>query len=152
MSFENSEVLKMNTKHVGQPYDFYEETRKYPRLQINLPITICLDNKRFITAGIYDISPDGLQVRCTRAIAEALNPRGKRIKYEDNIIVNTKFTVPIDDEQHVVRVSCQIYYSVMLPDVAGEDIAFGLKFKKFEGQSIRYIGDLIENELEPKIV
>ena len=40
----------------------------------------------------------------------------------------------------------------MLPDVAGEDIAFGLKFKKFEGQSIRYIGDLIENELEPKIV
>lgn len=142
----------MNTKHGDQPYDFYEETRKYPRVHINLPITIYLDNKRFITASIYDISPDGLQVRCTRAVAEALNPRGKRIKYEDNIIVNTKFTVPIDDEQHVVAVSCQIYYFVMLPDVSGEDIAFGLKFKKFEGQSIRYIGDLIENELEPTVV
>ena len=142
----------MNTKHGDQPYDFYEETRKYPRVHINLPITIYLDNKRFITASIYDISPDGLQIRCTRAVAEALNPRGKRIKYEDNIIVNTKFTVPIDDEQHVVAVSCQIYYFVILPDVEGEDVAFGLKFKKFEGESIRHIGDLIENELEPTIV
>ena len=101
---------------------------------------------------LIDISPDGLQVRCTRAIAEALNPRGQRIKYEDNFIINTKFTVPIDDEQHVVAVSCQIYYFVLLPDVEGEDVAFGLKFKKFEGESIRYIGDLIENELEPTIV
>jgi len=142
----------MNSKHGDQPYDFYEETRKYPRVHINLPITIYLDNKRYITASIYDISPDGLQVRCTRATAEALNPRGQRIKYEDNIVVNTKFTVPIDDEQHVVAVSCQIYYFVILPNVEGEDIAFGLKFKKFEGQSIRYIGDLIENELEPTIV
>jgi len=142
----------MNTEHGDQPYDFYEETRNYPRIHINLPITIYLDSERFITASIYDISPDGLQVRCSRGVAAALNPRGKRIKYEDNFIVNTKFTVPIEDEQHVVTVSCQIYYFVMLPDVEGEDIALGLKFKKFEGQSIRYIGGLIENELEPTVV
>tara|TARA_R110002072_G_scaffold14582_9_gene60197 strand:+ start:6207 stop:6635 length:429 start_codon:yes stop_codon:yes gene_type:complete len=142
----------MKAKHGKQPYDYYEETRTYPRVHINLPITIYLDNKRFITASIYDISPDGLQVRCTRAIAKALNPRGQRIKYEDKFTVNTKFTVSIDDEQHVVAVSCQIYYFVLLPDVEGEDVAFGLKFKKFEGESIRHIGDLIENELEPTVV
>jgi PilZ domain len=142
----------MNTEYSDQPYDFYEHKRKYPRIHVNLPITLYLDNKQSITASIYDISPDGLQIRCSRSIAAELNPSGKKMSPDNNLIVNTKFTVPIEDKQHVVTVSCQIYYFVMLPDVVGEDIAFGLKFRKFEGQSIRYIGSLIENELEPTVV
>lgn len=142
----------MNSEHGEQPYEHYEETRKYPRIHIHLPIALYFDDKKSVTATIYDISPDGLQIRCNRTIAANLNPSGKRISLDDNVTVNTKFFVQIEGEQHEVAVSCKIYYFLILPGVVGEDVAFGLKFMKFEGQSIRHIGSLIENELEPTIV
>jgi PilZ domain-containing protein len=132
-----------------QPYDFYEESRKYPRVKVKLPVQLTLDNDRCVSASIYDISPDGLQIRCNRETAAVLNPGGKKIDQEHNLTVKAVFSLPIDYEQKKITVSCEVYYFVIVPGDTEEDVAFGLQFKKFEGQSIKYIGRHILSELEP---
>ncbi len=67
------------------PAIFMKSQGSYPTAtRPDLPITLSLDKQCDLSRpGIYDISPDGLQVRCTRAMSlQALNPRGKRIKYQ----------------------------------------------------------------------
>ena len=132
-----------------QPYDFYEESRKYPRVKTKLPVKLILAGGGCVSVSIYDISPDGLQVRCNRDVAAAINPGGKKISSKDNLIVKAVFSLPIDGEQKKVTVSCKVYYFVVVPGDAKEDVAFGLQFKKFDGQSVKYIGRHIRNELEP---
>lgn len=142
----------MNIHASEQPYDFYEELRKYPRIKIKLPIKLFIDGDKYVNANIYDISPDGLQIRCNREVAVTLNPSGKKIKAEDELLVRTEFELPLNDGQKRISVECKLYYFVMIPDEADEDIAFGLKFKTFSGKSIKYIGRHILNELEPAVI
>ena len=141
----------MNTQTNEQAYGFYEETRNYPRIKVNLPIQIHIDDNQIVDANIYDISPDGLQVRCDRGVALAVNPGGKNIKPEDNLIVKTEFELPIGNEKKRISVACKIYYFVKISGDATEEIALGLKFKTFSGMSITYIGQHISSELEPAV-
>jgi hypothetical protein len=142
-------AARMNTSQINQTCDFYEESRSYPRIKTRLPITLSLESNETITASIYDISPDGLQIRCNRHVAAKLNPGGKRININDNVTIKAGFLLPVDDEQRKINVTCKIYYFVIIPGGLEEDVAFGLMFKNFEGKSIKYIGQHIQNELEP---
>ena len=139
----------MYTNNKTQPYEHYEESRKYPRVKFKHPVQIYLGDGRCVSASIYDISPDGLQIRCNRETAAALNPTGKKIDQKHNLSVNAVFSLPINNEQKKVTVSCKVYYFVIITGNAEEDVAFGLQFKKFEGKSIKYIGRHILSELEP---
>lgn len=114
------------------PYEFYEETRKYPRIKIKIPVQVCLNNGQSITANIFDVSPDGIQIRCRRDRAIALNPAGKRIDKKDNISVKAVFSLPIENEQKQIAVDCLIYYFVIVPGELEEDIAFGYNLKKLK--------------------
>lgn len=143
------ESSRMNTSLSNQHCDFYEESRSYPRIKTRLPITLSLESNETITTSIYDISPDGLQIRCNRNIAAKLNPGGKRINVKDNVTIKAEFLLSVDGEQKKVVVSCKVYYFVIIPGGLEEDVAFGLKFKNFEGKSVMYIGQHILNELEP---
>lgn len=131
-----------------QSYEFYEETRKYPRIKLKLPVQLTLDGGRTVSASIYDISPDGLQIRSSRDIAAKINPAGKKIDPRDNMMIKASFSLPIDNQLKDINVFCNVYYFVIVTDEKEEDIAFGLRFKKFEGQSIKHIGRHILYELE----
>jgi hypothetical protein len=139
----------MNTNITDQAYEHYEESREYPRIKNGFPVTLSLDNKQSVTATVYDISPDGLQIRCSRNTATILNPTAKRITPRDNLMVKAQFSLPIEDELKTIRVDCKIYYFVILPGQGDEDVAFGLKFKNVEGRSVKHVGQHIMSELEP---
>lgn len=138
-----------NSNHV-QPYEFYEESRKYPRIRLQVPIQIYIDGCEY-NAHTFDISSDGLQVRCSREMAAGINPQGKNIKQDDNIIVDVVFSLPIKNEEKEIKVSCKVYYFVLVSGEKGEDVAFGLRFKKFQGDTVKYIGRHILAEMEPGV-
>lgn len=140
----------MQNSNLVQPYEHYEENRKYPRIRIDIPVQLYVDGCEY-NASIHDISPDGLQVRCSRETAAGINPNGKKINQHDNILVDAVFSLPINNEVKEIKVSCKVYYFVLVSGNKGEDIAFGLNFKKFEGNTVKYIGRHILSELEPKI-
>ena len=140
----------MQNSSLSQSYEYYEEARKYPRIRMKLPVQLYVDGCQY-NANIFDVSPDGLQVRCSRETAAGINPQGKKIKQDDNIIVDAVFSLPIKNETKELKVSCKVYYFVLVSGEQGEDVAFGLRFKKFEGDTVKYIGRHILSELEPNI-
>lgn len=128
-------------------FDFYEESRKYPRIKIKIPVQITTAAGQTILAKIHDVSPDGLQIRCKKEAALMLNPGGMDLVQEN--YVRAVFCLPIAGEQKKIIVSCKVYYVTTVPYVAKEErFAIGLNFKKFEARTIKYIGRYILDELK----
>lgn len=44
-------------------YEIFEKRRNYPRLELNLPVTITGSSGNSFTGTLYDLSPDGVQLR-----------------------------------------------------------------------------------------
>ncbi len=127
----------------------YEEQRKYPRLKLDVPVIILCVGQQLIEGHIYDISPDGLQIRCSREAALAINPGAKKITAQDKIMVNVIFSLPSNTGNEQIKVISNVYYFMLTLDGSNEDVAFGLKFKKFDGTCGRYVERFIEHALEP---
>lgn len=128
--------------------EVFEETRKYPRIKKRLPVKITTDQGQTILCNLYDISSDGIQVRCERETACKIHPGGLTIdRKKDNTVVIT-FSLPVENEDIKITVTCKIYYVAIVPDNVDEQFAIGLTFKKFEGQTVKYIGRYILDELE----
>ena len=128
----------------------YEEQRKYPRLKLGAPAVIICADKQLVECHVYDVSPDGLQIRCTRNAAMAINPSCKQISPMDKLLVNVIFSLPTRDGNKQIKVICSVYYFTLIQDADNkEDVAFGLKFKKFDGTCGRYVEQFIMQALEP---
>ena len=131
-----------------QPYSFYEERRKYPRVVINSPIVI-YHNDSVLEGKIHDISEDGLQVRCDRKTFQEIHPSGKFIRKDNAPVVNVLFHLSVKGQQFDLSVKCLMYYFVVLPDAGTRDIAFGLRFISLDDRSVIDIKAFIENAMTP---
>lgn len=131
-----------------QPYSFYEERRRYPRVVINSPIVI-YHNDSVLEGKIHDISEDGLQVRCDRKTFQVIHPSGKFIRKDNAPVVNVLFHLSVKGQQFDLSVKCLIYYFVVLPDAGTRDIAFGLRFISLDDRLVIDIKAFIENAMTP---
>ena len=134
---------------LAQITEQYEEQRKYPRLRLDVPVIILCVGQQLIEGHVYDISPDGIQIRCSREAALAINPGAKQITVQDKIMVNVIFSLPSNTGNDQIKVISTVYYFTLTQDGSNEDVAFGLKFKKFDGTSGRYVEQFIMHALEP---
>lgn len=60
-------------------YDMYEEKRDYPGVSVNTLAKIYKKDEYDLNAILYDISPDGVQLRCNKSTAHTIHPAGKFI-------------------------------------------------------------------------
>ena len=131
-----------------KPYDIHERRRKYPRVVTQQPVEIKYRTKT-LQATVYDISPDGLQIRCNRNTMFAIHPSGEFIRKNNAPLIDVVFSLPIGKSHRQIKATCTIYYFVLLPEEKYKDVAFGVQFKKFKGNSCRYVGEFIEDALVP---
>lgn len=129
--------------------EYYEEQRNYPRLRLDVPVIILCADRQLVEGRVFDISPDGLQIRCNREAALTINPGAKQINPMDKVMVSTIFSLPSNAGNKQIKVISNIYYFTLINDGSEEDVAFGLKFKKFDGTCGRYVDQYIMRELEP---
>ncbi len=134
---------------LAQINEQHEEQRNYPRLKLDVPIIILCVGGQLVESHVYDISPDGLQMRCSRKAALAINPGAKQITMQDKVMVNAVFSLPSNTGHKQIKVISQIYYFTLIQDGSDKDVAFGLKFKKFDGTCGRYVEQFILHALEP---
>ncbi|MGB1801147.1 MAG: PilZ domain-containing protein [Gammaproteobacteria bacterium] len=137
----------MKTLGNAQLQQRYEESRQYPRIVTKLPIKLFTDDGECIIANIYDVSADGLQIRCDRENTVILNPELKPIYRSQNIMVDAVFRLPINNVFRKVEVSCRVYYFIIAGGGSRKEGAFGLQFKKFESKTIKYIGQYILEQM-----
>jgi hypothetical protein len=93
-------------------YDRHEKRRKYPGVIIQQPVEIKHKTK-ILKATVYDISPDGLQIRCNRETMYAIHPGGEFIRKNNAPLIDVVFSLPIGKSHRQIKATCIIYYFVL---------------------------------------
>ncbi len=56
--------------------DKLDEQRRYPRLELGIPVAFRNASGQHCVAKLVNIAPDGIQIRCNTATAQILHPSG----------------------------------------------------------------------------
>ena len=95
---------------------------------------------------IHDLSRDGLQIRCGKKAALAINPESKAIK--DGAApreIQVLFHVPVNSGKGRVKVTGKLlYFSLIAPDI----VAMGLKFTSVSSSGAEHLKNVIKTALE----
>ena len=133
----------------GQPYEIHEDRRKYPRVMVDCPAELHFEGKKY-AAVIYDVSPDGVQVRCNRTTLKAIRPGGKFVQPSETILLDLSFVLPVGGGAGAaVEASVRMYYFVLLPDEKERDVAIGAQFESFRERSDRHVEAFIMDAMAP---
>ena len=125
----------------------HEEKRKYPRIVVERPVTLLLSNAKTVKALAYDISPDGIQIRCDQKAVALLKPKGQELKKGEVTELGISLMLPLDGKQEKVVVRCKLVYIVTLEE---DKYAIGIHFTKIIGESKKILKRFIESSLEPE--
>ena len=92
---------------------------------------------------IHDLSRDGLQIRCSKNAALAINPDGKAIK--DGRKVRVLFYVPVDSGKGRVKAKGElVFFALIAPDI----VSMGLKFKSISSGGVEHLRNFVKAALE----
>jgi PilZ domain-containing protein len=130
-------------------FERLEDRRKYPRLKLQIPVQVQNQNGKRVAAILYDISPDGLQLRCDRKIADIIHPGGKQIAETDQPSVTVGFNLLQNGTNTEIIVRCSICYFALLTSSENNEVAFGLCFRQFKGKCLQHIKQFFLSEMEP---
>ena len=131
-----------------QPYEIYEDRRKYPRVVTNSPAEIRFQDK-VLSVRVHDLSPDGLQIRCSRPTLREIRPSGRAIKKDNAPVVDVRFRLSVGRAERNIEASATLYYIVLLPERKEADVACGLQFKEFRGKGREHVDAFIADAMAP---
>ena len=137
---------KAKRKKTINLYDMYEEKREYPRIKVNSLAIIEKKDEYEAHAILYDISPDGVQLRCNRKNAHIIHPSGKFISEKTAPEVILTFSLLIEGNEKEVIARVKLYYFSIIEMDA---VAFGGKFIQFEKFTGRHVEDFIMKSVIP---
>ncbi len=124
----------------------HKDRRSLPRVTLSCPGKVILPGGDVVNVMIYDLSRDGLQIRCGKKAAHAINPDGKAIKKGDSPPeIQVLFYVPLDSGKGRVKAKGKLmYFSLIAPDI----VALGLKFKSISSGGVEHLRAVVKAALE----
>ena len=124
----------------------HKDRRALPRVTLSCPGKVILPGGDVVNVMIYDLSRDGLQIRCGKKAAHAINPEGKAIKDGGgDVEIQVLFYVPVDSGKGRVKAKGKLmYFSLIAPDI----MALGLKFKSISSGGIEHLKKVVKSALE----
>ncbi len=124
----------------------HKDRRALPRVSLKCPGKVILPGGDVVNVMIHDLSRDGLQLRCGKKAAHAINPDGKAIKDEVSPPeIRVLFYVPLDSGKGRVKAKGTLmYFSLIAPDI----MALGLKFKSISSGGVEHLRSVVKAALE----
>lgn len=124
----------------------HKDRRALPRVTLSCPGKVILPGGDVVNVMIHDLSRDGLQIRCGKKAAHAINPEGKAIKDGGGEVeIQVLFYVPVDSGKGRVKAKGKLmYFSLIAPDI----MALGLKFKSISSGGIEHLKKVVKSALE----
>jgi hypothetical protein len=124
----------------------HKDRRALPRVTLGCPGKVILPGGDVVNVMIHDLSRDGLQIRCGKAAALAINPEGKAVKDGDTKLeIQVLFYVPLDPGKGRVKAKGKLmYFSLIAPDI----MALGLKFKSISSGGVEHLRSVVKAALE----
>ncbi len=139
-----SQVDPEETQTMFRPV--HKDRRSLPRVTLGCAGKVILPGGDVVNVMIYDLSRDGLQIRCGKKAAHAINPEGKAIK--DGATppdVQVLFYVPVDSGKGRVMAKGKLmYFSLIAPDI----VALGIKFKSISSGGVEHLRSVVKAALE----
>jgi hypothetical protein len=128
-------------------YQQLESRRAYPRLQLRLPVQIGLTGGQVVCARIYNLSPDGMQIRCDPGAALVINPSGRAISPGNGpeVLVAMRLHHGPDMRTQVIR--CRVSY--VLPE-SPKEVIIGLTFEVLLAAQREAIDAALDASLMPR--
>jgi hypothetical protein len=127
-------------------YEQYDERRVFPRIKMHESAEILLGGK-VLPVVIYDISPDGMQLRCDREVAQVINPTGRRIEVGKGPVVGFRCQLPLRDGPAAFSAECQVWWFALTPQ---GQVALGFRFKDTSLKDRSTLSRFIEYSMEPR--
>ena len=123
----------------------HKDRRALPRVTLKCPGKVILPGGDVVNVMIYDLSRDGLQIRCGKKAAHAINPDGKAIKEGASPPeIQILFYVPLDSGKGRVKAKGRLmYFSLIAPDI----MALGLKFKSISSGGVEHLRSVVKAAL-----
>lgn len=124
----------------------HKDRRALPRVTLRCAGKVILPGGDIVNVMIHDLSRDGLQIRCGKKAAHAINPDGKAIKDGDSPLeIQVLFYVPVDSGKGRVKAKGKLmYFSLIAPDI----VALGLKFKSISSGGVEHLRHVVKSALE----
>jgi hypothetical protein len=124
----------------------HKDRRSLPRVTLSCPGKVILAGGDVVNVMIYDLSRDGLQIRCGKKAARAIKPDGKGVKEGGSPTeIQVLFYVPIDSGKGRVKAKGKLmYFSLIAPDI----VALGIKFKSISSGGIEHLKKVVKAALE----
>ncbi|GMQ75997.1 MAG: hypothetical protein BMS9Abin01_1259 [Gammaproteobacteria bacterium] len=139
-----SQIDPEETQTIFRPV--HKDRRALPRVTLGCPGKVILSGGDVVNVMIHDLSRDGLQIRCGKKAAHAINPAGKAIK--DGAAppeIQVLFYVPVDSGKGRVKAKGKLmYFSLIAPDI----VALGLKFKSISSGGVEHLRSVVKAALE----
>ena len=88
----------------------YEERRKYPRVDLQVPVTVTTREGTVVDARLRNVCAQGVQLRCEPNSAQTLHPRGTRIPSAGGAFIAFRFDLPIGGETRSFTASGRLCY------------------------------------------
>ena len=124
----------------------HKDRRALPRVTLGCPGKVMLPGGDVVNVMIYDLSRDGLQIRCGKKAAHAIYPEGKAVKDGSaEHEVQVLFYVPVDSGKGRVKAKGKLmYFSLIAPDI----VSMGLKFKSISSGGVEHLRNVVKAALE----
>lgn len=125
----------------------HKDRRSLPRVTLRCAGKVMLADDRSVKVIVHDVSRDGLQIRCDKTTALAINPTGRPIPEGPGAPeIQVIFDVPLAGAPGRVRVrGALMYFSLIAPDVA----AFGMRFKSISRSGVEHLRAVVAAALDP---
>lgn len=126
---------------------YYEERRRYPRVDLRVPVIISSHQHKVLRARTRNISAEGLQIRCDRETSRALHPSGTPIPPKAGPSVMLRLDLTLHGQvRRFVAEGRLVYIAVCRSD----EIAFGLQFTQIALAHRATLAEFIMESLRPR--
>jgi hypothetical protein len=124
----------------------HKDRRALPRVTLGCPGKVILPGGDVVNVLIHDLSRDGIQIRCGKKAAQAINPEAKTAKEgETPLEIQVLFYVPLESGKGRVKAKGKLmYFSLIAPDI----VALGLKFKSISSGGVEHLRSVVKAALE----
>lgn len=132
-------------KAPGEKKHEFHDKRKYPRIEQDGEVTLILPDGRKLTVRMFDISPDGMQVRFDRETAVVVKPVVENIFKKMSADLQIIFTLPVSgDVKH--DANCRPIY---IHRIDNGIYAMGMQFRSLGNEGRKALKKFIETSMEP---
>jgi hypothetical protein len=122
-----------------------KEQRRYPRIQVNLPVEIVTATGDALSATATNISLSGLELTCDRWTAHCITPKGHRTTPDQNIQAHLRLGLPSTSSSPViVDVQSKV---IVCRRFAADEYRIGVQYSRFEGDGFTNLKSYIQDRM-----